>query len=52
MSKGGIERFSVKSPIREISSIVTSGLKGYAKFYPGHGAQFIRIADLTRDRIC
>ena len=41
-----------KRPIREISSIVTSGSRGWAKFYDDNGARFIRITDLTRDKIC
>ena len=40
-----------KKPIREISSMVTSGSRGWAKYYSDEGARFIRITDLTRDRI-
>lgn len=43
--------FLEKRPIREISSIVTSGSRGWAKYYADKGARFIRITDLTRDRI-
>lgn len=41
-----------KSPIREMASLVTSGSRGWAKFYADEGARFIRITDLTRDKIC
>ena len=41
-----------KRPIREMSSIVTSGSRGWAKFYDDNGARFIRITDLTRNKIC
>ena len=37
-----------KMPIREMSSIVTSGSRGWAAFYSDKGARFIRITDLTR----
>lgn len=43
--------FLEKRPIREMSSIVTSGSRGWAKYYADKGARFIRITDLTRDRI-
>lgn len=38
-----------KIPIRDISSMVTSGSRGWAKYYNESGARFIRITDLTRD---
>ena len=37
--------------IRELSRVVTSGSRGWAKYYANEGARFIRITDLTRDRI-
>ena len=40
-----------KKPIREMSSIVTSGSRGWAAFYSDVGARFIRITDLTRTGI-
>lgn len=40
-----------KKPIREISSLVTSGSRGWAQYYADRGARFIRITDLTRDGI-
>ena len=41
-----------KHPIRDMTSLVTSGSRGWAKFYANEGARFIRITDLTRDKIC
>ena len=41
-----------KRPIRELTLLVTSGSRGWAKYYSEHGARFIRITDLTRDKIC
>ena len=40
-----------KKPIREMSSLVTSGSRGWAQYYADCGARFIRITDLTRDGI-
>ena len=40
-----------KKPIREMSSIVTSGSRGWAQYYADKGVRFIRITDLTRDGI-
>ena len=40
-----------KVPIREISDFITSGSRGWAKYYSEAGARFIRITDLTRDKI-
>lgn len=40
-----------KRPIREMASLVTSESRGWAKFYADEGARFIRITDLTRDKI-
>ena len=42
---------SNKRPIREMTSIVTSGSRGWAKYYSNSGAKFIRIGNLTRDFI-
>lgn len=42
---------TVKKPIREMSLLVTSGSRGWAKYYAPKGARFIRITDLTRERI-
>ena len=43
--------FEVKKPIREMTSIVTSGSRGWAKYYSSDGAKFIGIGNLTRDSI-
>lgn len=43
--------FKVKKPIREVTSIVTSGSRGWAKYYSSGGAKFIRIGNLTHDSI-
>ncbi len=43
--------FTEKKTIREMSSIVTSGSRGWAQYYAADGARFIRITDLTRDGI-
>lgn len=40
-----------KTQIRDITSMVTSGSRGWAKYYSETGARFIRITDLTRDSI-
>lgn len=37
--------------IREVSTLVTSGSRGWAKYYSNQGAKFIRIGNLTRDFI-
>lgn len=49
--KEAFRSIDIKKPIREMSSIVTSGSRGWAKYYAEQGARFIRITDLTRDRI-
>lgn len=43
--------FAEKIPLKEITSVVTSGSRGWAKYYSDKGARFIRITDLTRDSI-
>lgn len=40
-----------KKAIREMSSVVTSGSRGWAQYYSDHGAKFVRIGNLTRNRI-
>ncbi len=42
---------AAKKTIRELSSFVTSGSRGWAKYYADAGARFIRITDLTRESI-
>ncbi len=49
--KEAFSEFVDKSSIRSISEFVTSGSRGWAKYYADAGARFIRITDLTRDRI-
>ncbi len=39
------------STIREMSTLVTSGSRGWAKYYAPEGAKFVRIGNLTRDSI-
>lgn len=40
-----------RKPIKEVSSLVTSGSRGWAKYYSEEGVRFIRITDLNRDKI-
>ena len=49
--KDAFARITDKKPIREMSSVVTSGSRGWAQYYSDHGAKFVRIGNLTRDRI-
>lgn len=49
--KEAFRNFNKKEKIRNISSVVTSGSRGWAKYYSDIGARFIRITDLTRDKI-
>ena len=49
--KEAFRNITVKKTIRELSSFVTSGSRGWAKYYADTGARFIRITDLTRDSI-
>ena len=49
--KEAFSGFTEKMPIRNISEFVTSGSRGWAQYYSDTGARFIRITDLTRDRI-
>lgn len=42
---------SPKRKISELSTLVTSGSRGWAKYYSPDGVRFIRITDLTRDKI-
>lgn len=37
--------------IKNMTSIITSGSRGWAKYYSGKGAKFIRIGNLTRNSI-
>ena len=49
--KEAFSNLDKKDIIRNVSSIVTSGSRGWAKYYSDSGARFIRITDLTRDKI-
>lgn len=49
--KDAFSTFVDKDKIRNMASIVTSGSRGWAKYYADEGARFIRITDLTRDKI-
>lgn len=49
--KDAFSHITEKKTIREMSSIVTSGSRGWAQYYSDHGAKFVRIGNLTRDRI-
>ncbi len=49
--KEAFERCKKLSPIRVMSTLVTSGSRGWAKYYAPQGAKFIRIGNLTRDSI-
>lgn len=49
--KDAFRNLTDKLPIRQVSEFVTSGSRGWAKYYADTGARFIRITDLTRDRI-
>ena len=49
--KEAFENCKEFSTIREVSTLVTSGSRGWAKYYSSHGAIFVRIGNLTRDSI-
>lgn len=49
--KEAFENCKPLSPIRDMSTLVTSGSRGWAQFYASEGAKFIRIGNLTRDSI-
>ena len=49
--KEAFSTFKEKKFVRELSTIVTSGSRGWAKYYSDNGARFIRISDLTRNGI-
>lgn len=49
--KEAFGKFTRKKRIKEVSNFVTSGSRGWAKYYSGTGARFIRITDMTRDGI-
>lgn len=49
--KEAFENIESLLPIREMSTLVTSGSRGWAQYYSLQGAKFIRIGNLTRDSI-
>ena len=49
--KEAFSSLNEKVQIRNISSMVTSGSRGWAKYYNEEGVRFIRITDLTRNHI-
>lgn len=49
--KAAFANITEKKTIREMSSIVTSGSRGWAQYYSEYGAKFIRIGNLTRNHI-
>lgn len=49
--KEAFENCKTLSPIRDMSTLVTSGSRGWAQFYASKGAKFIRIGNLTRNSI-
>lgn len=49
--KEAFEGIEEKDLIRNMTSIVTSGSRGWAKYYSDNGALFIRIGNLTRTNI-
>lgn len=49
--KEAFDGFVEKTTVREMTSIVTSGSRGWAKYYSDNGAMFIRIGNLTHSGI-
>ena len=49
--KDAFSAYTEKKPIRELTSTVTSGSRGWAAYYSDSGAKFVRIGNLTRNRI-
>ena len=49
--KEAFDGFAEKTTVREMTSIVTSGSRGWAKYYSDNGAMFIRIGNLTHSGI-
>lgn len=49
--KAAFAHVAEKKTIREMSSVVTSGSRGWAQYYSDNGARFIRIGNLTRGGI-
>lgn len=50
--RDAFEGYKEMKTVLELSTIVTSGSRGWAKYYTDKkGARFVRITDLTRDKI-
>lgn len=49
--KDVFSKINEKKTIREMSTLVTSGSRGWAHYYSDNGAKFIRIGNLTRNTI-
>lgn len=49
--KQAFEHIDDFDTIRSQTSLVTSGSRGWAKYYSDNGGKFIRIGNLTRDKI-
>lgn len=49
--KEAFDDISANKTIQELSEIVTSGSRGWAKHYADKGARFVRITDMTREGI-
>ncbi len=49
--KAAFENVTADKTIKKSSIIVTSGSRGWAKYYSDKGARFIRITDMMRDSI-
>ena len=49
--KAAFANITEKKTIREMSSVVTSGSRGWAQYYSERGAIFVRIGNLTRNHI-
>ena len=49
--KAAFAHVTEKKTIRKMSSVVTSGSRGWAQYYSKHGAKFVRIGNLTRNHV-
>lgn len=49
--KDAFSDFEKKDPIRNLTTVVTSGSRGWAKYYSNSGALFVRIGNLTHSGI-
>ena len=49
--KAAFAHVTEKKTIRKMSSVVTSGSRGWAQYYSEHGAKFVRIGNLTRNHV-